>query len=94
MAPVAPPEAPKVVEAAKPQPELTLNKPTGSTVGKFGPAPVKEAPKPDTKKLEKANALFAGIGSGSKNDSDSEDDKKKKKKEKKKKAAEETKEPT
>ena len=45
-----------------------------------------EPPKQDAKKQEKASALFAGIGSGKKNDSsdDSDSEKKKKKKEKKK----------
>lgn len=48
--------------------------------------------KEDSKKLEKANALFAGIGGGSKDkkddSSDSDSDKKKKKKDKKKDEAE------
>ncbi len=66
-----------------------MNKPVGgSGVPRFGTAPTKEPvpPKQDTKKLEKANKLFAGVGDGaSKDESDSsDDDKKKKKKDKKK----------
>ena len=65
------------------EPQLNFNKPSGG-VPKFGAKDV-APPKTDTKKLEKANALFAGIGGGkSKDDSESDDEKKKKKKEKKK----------
>ena len=68
--------------------EPTLNKPGTGSFGQPKITPKAQDPKKeDSKKLEKANALFAGIGGGStkKDDSsDSDSDKKKKKKDKKK----------
>ena len=80
---------PQTTTPASVNEEPQLTKAGGGTFGipKPAPKPV-EIKKEDTKKMERANALFAGIGSSSKDkkadSSDSEDDKKKKKKDKKK----------
>jgi len=60
-------------------------------VNKYTPKEVFPS-KTDTKKIERANALFAGIGGGASKDESSDSDSEKKKKKKDKKKSKESKE--
>ena len=86
--PVTPAAEPKKEEPIT-QKKEELAKPAGA--GMFGQKQHQPPAKQDTKKTQKANALFAGIGGESKGESDDSDGDKKKKKKKKNKENEEVK---